>query len=149
MVLTRSSLIDVFFSVLNTVLINPSDGATLGIELMTTSTFKGGIFAAYGFTGTLPKLALERLQGKPMWIFHSADDVIFPVNCSDRLVKALRDVNSSSSSTTTSKDIDSTSMIRYSRFAFDQEGFKGSVRGHSTGITASKNPDVYKWLLSL
>lgn len=103
---------------------------------MTTNTFQAGIFAAYGFTGKLPKLALERLQGKPMWIFHSADDVIFPVECSDRLVKALRDVNNGD-------------IIKYSRFDYDQEGFTGSVRGHSTGITASKNPDVYKWLLSL
>lgn len=40
-------------------------------------------------------------------------------------------------------------IIRYSRFDTDQEGFVGSVRGHSTGITASKNPEIYKWLISL
>ena len=51
-----------------------SDGATLGIELMTTRKFAAGIFCAYGFTGTLPPLALERLKGLPIWIFHSADD---------------------------------------------------------------------------
>lgn len=51
-----------------------SDGATLGIELMTTGKFGAGIFAAYGFTGTLPQLALERLKGTPLWIFHSKDD---------------------------------------------------------------------------
>lgn len=51
-----------------------SDGATLGVELMTTRKFQGGIFCAYGFTGTLPSLALERLKGLPMWIYHSADD---------------------------------------------------------------------------
>jgi len=51
-----------------------SDGATLGVEIMTTRKFAGGVFAAYGFTGRLPKLALERLKGLPMWIFHSADD---------------------------------------------------------------------------
>jgi len=51
-----------------------SDGATLGVEIMTTRKFAGGVFAAYGFTGKLPKLALERLKGLPMWIFHSADD---------------------------------------------------------------------------
>jgi hypothetical protein len=54
-----------------------SDGATLGIELMTTGKFAAGVFAAYGFTGTLPQLALERLKGLPMWIFHSADDGMY------------------------------------------------------------------------
>ena len=105
---------------------------------MTTKTFAGGVFAAYGFTGKLPSLALERLKGKPMWIFHSADDVIFPVSCSDRLVNELRNVN------TKANDI-----VRYTRFDKDQEGFTGSVRGHSTGITASKDKEIYKWLLSL
>lgn len=114
-----------------------SDGATLGIELMTTRKFAAGIIAAYGFTGTLPKLALERLKHLPLWIFHSADDVIFPVRCSDNLVRSLRQVN---------EDND---CIRYSRFDKDQEGFTGSLRGHSTGITASKNPEIYKWLLSV
>lgn len=115
-----------------------SDGATLGIELMTTRKFAGGVFAAYGFTGKLPPLALERLQGLPMWIFHSADDVIFPVRCSDQLVKDLRAVNE-----------EKNDLVRYSRFDRDQEGFTGSVKGHSTGITASKNSEIYTWLLSL
>ena len=39
--------------------------------------------------------------------------------------------------------------IVYSRFDKDQEGFEGSVKGHSTGITASKDKEIYKWLLSL
>ena len=69
-----------------------SDGATVGIELMTTGRFKGGVFAAYGFTGVLPDLALQRLKNMPIWMFHSADDVIFPVSCSDRLVASLRKV---------------------------------------------------------
>jgi len=114
-----------------------SDGATLGIELMTTGKFAGGVFAAYGFTGKLPKLALERLKGIPMWIFHSADDVIFPVACSDQLVRELRAENTASD------------IIQYSRFDNDQEGFKGSVKGHSTGITASKDKEIYNFLLSL
>eukprot|EP00551_Chaetoceros_affinis_P004028 CAMPEP_0203677990 /NCGR_PEP_ID=MMETSP0090-20130426/30281_1 /ASSEMBLY_ACC=CAM_ASM_001088 /TAXON_ID=426623 /ORGANISM="Chaetoceros affinis, Strain CCMP159" /LENGTH=436 /DNA_ID=CAMNT_0050545049 /DNA_START=175 /DNA_END=1485 /DNA_ORIENTATION=- len=118
-----------------------SDGATLGVELMTTRYFAGGIFAAYGFTGKLPSLALERLKGQPMWIFHSADDVIFPVACSDKLVDELRSVNK--------KERGGRQMIRYTRFDKDQEGFTGSVKGHSTGITASKDQEVYKWLLSL
>ena len=117
-----------------------SDGATLGVELMTTRFFAGGVFAAYGFTGKLPSLALERLKGQPMWIFHSADDVIFPVACSDRLVSELRKVNDQQ---------EQNQIVRYSRFNKDQEGFTGAVRGHSTGITASKDKEVYRWLLSL
>lgn len=110
-----------------------SDGATEVVELLTTGRFRGGIVAAYGFTGILPDRALDRLKDVPIWVFHSADDVIFPVDCSDRLVTALRKSNSD-------KDI-----VRYSRFDRDQEGF---VRGHSTGITASKSSQVYEWMLS-
>lgn len=114
-----------------------SDGATLGIELMTTRKFAAGVIAAYGFTGTLPALALERLKNLPLWIFHCANDVIFPVRCSDNLVRSLRQVN------------ENNDIIRYSRFDKDQEGFTGPVQGHSTGITASKNPETYKWLLNV
>jgi len=116
-----------------------SDGATLSIELLTTGRFRGGIVAAYGFTGTLPQLALDRLKGKPIWVFHSADDAIFPVRCSDRLVESLRKVNSES---------EATKLIRYTRFDKDQEGFTGRVRGHSTGITASRRTDIYDWMMS-
>eukprot|EP00554_Chaetoceros_debilis_P005795 CAMPEP_0194075458 /NCGR_PEP_ID=MMETSP0149-20130528/2459_1 /TAXON_ID=122233 /ORGANISM="Chaetoceros debilis, Strain MM31A-1" /LENGTH=477 /DNA_ID=CAMNT_0038755943 /DNA_START=225 /DNA_END=1654 /DNA_ORIENTATION=- len=117
-----------------------SDGATLGIELMTTRKFAAGIFAAYGFTGKLPKLALERMQDLPMWIFHSQDDVIFPVKCSDQLVKDLRAINSNSNANASvnAADKGGDSIVRYSRFQQDQEGFTGSVKGHSTGITASR-----------
>lgn len=115
-----------------------SDGATEAVELLTTGQFRGGIVAAYGFTGTLPSRATDRLKDVPIWVFHSRDDVIFPVACSDRLVATLRENNSNDKDT-----------VRYSRFDKDQEGFTGAVRGHSTGITASRSPQVYEWLLSL
>jgi len=118
-----------------------SDGATCGVELMTTRKFAAGIIAAYGFTGILPTRALERLESIPMWVFHSADDVIFPVSCSDRLVASLKSVNE--------KNDAGGDIIKYSRFDKDQEGFTGRVRGHSTGITASKMPEIYKWLLTV
>jgi predicted peptidase len=114
-----------------------SDGATVGIELMTTRRFAGGVFAAYGFTGELPPLALARLKDAPIWMFHSADDVIFPVSCSDRLVAALRRASSRDD------------VVRYTRYDRDQEGFTGAVQGHSTGITASRQPAIYEWLLSI
>ena len=135
---------------------------------MTTNLFAGGIFAAYGFTGTLPPLALERLTNKPMWIFHSQDDVIFPVKCSDRLVHDLRLANTNSRNSGSNSSSNGggndggnngihgeqqqqqdEEMIRYTRFDKDPEGFTGSVRGHSTGITASRDENVYKWLLDL
>ncbi|CAE7285488.1 unnamed protein product [Symbiodinium sp. CCMP2456] len=106
-----------------------SDGATEVMELASTRRFAGCVVAAYGFTGELPRLALERLKDIPVWVFHSADDVIFPVSCSDKLVKRLKETNS--------RDV-----VRYTRYDKDQEGFTGSVRGHSTGITdeAAKLP---------
>eukprot|EP00439_Symbiodinium_sp_Y106_P042997 s153_g5.t1 len=113
-----------------------SDGATEVMELASTRRFAGCVVAAYGFTGELPRLALERLKDIPVWVFHSADDVIFPVSCSDKLVKRLKETNS--------RDV-----VRYTRYDTDQEGFTGSVRGHSTGITASRQPDLYRWLLQL
>ncbi|CAB9497868.1 phospholipase Carboxylesterase [Seminavis robusta] len=113
-----------------------SDGATVAVELATTRRFKACIICAYGFSGVLPKLALERLKDVPMWIFHSADDVIFPVAYSDQLVTSLRSVTTSS-------------LVLYTRYDTDQEGFTGRVRGHSVGITASKLADIYTWMLSI
>lgn len=113
-----------------------SDGATVAVELATTRRFRACVIAAYGFTGTLPALALQRLDHVPIWVFHSADDVIFPVSASDRLIESLRSVNNDPN------------MVKYTRYDKDQEGFTGSVRGHSTGISASKLPDIYNWMLS-
>ena len=114
-----------------------SDGATLGIELMTTRRFAAAIICSYGFTGKLPKLALQRLTNIPMWVFHSQDDIIFPVQCSDALVESLQQVNTN------------TNIIRYSRFITDPEDIGGAIQGHTTGLTASKAPQVYQWLLAL
>jgi len=113
-----------------------SDGATVGVELMTTRRFAGSVIAAYGLTGSLPDRAVELLRGIPMWVFHSADDVIFPVKCSDGLVGALRGAAGDG-------------VVRYTRFDKDQEGFTGKIRGHSTGITASKMSAVYEWMFSI
>jgi predicted esterase len=139
-----------------------SDGATLSVELLTTRRFQAGIICSYGFTGTLPDLALQRLRGIPMWVFHSKDDRIFSVLYSDKLVQALRQVNlhhhhhdnrpppNDDHDADEAKDEEKSSkIIRYSRFETDPENFLGAVRGHTTGITASKDPHVYQWLLSL
>lgn len=114
-----------------------SDGATVAVELLTTKRFSAGIICSYGFTGTLPEAAVDRLANIPMWVFHSKDDVIFDVSNSDKLVKRLREKSESSDT------------IRYSRFDNDPENFPDRVRGHTMGITASKSPAVYQWIASL
>jgi predicted peptidase len=121
-----------------------SDGATVGVELLTTRRFAGGVICSYGFTGELPDLALQRLTNVPLWVFHSADDVIFPVECSDRLVRRLRQANNKNGS-------DGSSLVRYSRFDQDPEGgvMGSAVLGHTMGITASKMPELYQWMLSI
>jgi hypothetical protein len=136
-----------------------SDGATLAVELLTTRRFQAGIISSYGFTGTLPDLALQRLRGIPMWVFHSKDDRIFSVDYSDKLVQALKQVNllhqhdhrppPNEEGYAKEEEDESRKIIRYSRFETDPENFSGAVRGHTTGITASKDPHVYQWLLSL
>ena len=142
-----------------------SDGATVAIELLTTRRFRGAVVAAYGFTGVLPPRAVERLAGVPLWVFHSADDVIFDVANADCRVAAtrsrcLRDALSlgAAERERARRQADrlvaalrkaSDADVRFSRFAEDQEGFTGAVRGHSTGITASKRADVWEWLLTL
>ena len=122
------------------VLFGFSDGATVAVELLTTSRFAGGVICSYGYNGpALPSRALERLANKPMWVFHSADDVIFDVQNSDRLVEQLRKEKSGSRP----------DIIKYSRYERDPENLPPRVRGHSMGITASKQAEVYDWMLQL
>jgi predicted peptidase len=120
-----------------------SDGATVAVELLTTRRFAGGVICSYGFTGTLPPRAVERLANNlPLWVFHSADDVIFQVQNSDRLVQQLRAAVSSSTHV-------ATDMIQYNRYDHDPEQLPPRVRGHSMGITASKMPQLYDWMYQL
>jgi predicted peptidase len=113
-----------------------SDGATVAVELMTTRRFAGAVICSYGYSGgALPQQAMERLSGLPMWVFHAADDVIFDIRTtSDRLVEQLQTV--------------SPDKIRYTRYEHDPEHLPARVRGHSMGITASKLPEVYTWMLN-
>ena len=66
-----------------------SEGSTLAVELATTRRFNAVVCASYGFTGILPEMALQRLQGLPIWVFHSEGDDIYDIKCSDRLVESL------------------------------------------------------------
>lgn len=125
-----------------------SDGAMEAVELLTTkqrfgpdeevrSKFAGGIVCSYGFTGTLPAAAAARLADIPVWVHHSADDAIFDVANSDRLVATLRRVGTKKS------------LVRYTRYDTDPENVTGSARGHTCGITASKDSAVCEWLLGV
>ncbi len=72
--------------------------------------------------------------------------VVFPVSCSDNLVRSLKDVNHNN----VHDDIGS-EIIRYTRYEKDQEGYANTsspLRGHSVGITASKQSKIYEWLLT-
>ena len=133
-----------------------SDGATVAIELLTTRRFVGGVICSYGYSGqNLPSRAIQLLNGIPIWVFHSADDVIFDITkTSDRLVQQLRQQSRSQQQ----EDQDapsllsnSSSLIRYSRYDKDPENLPDKrVRGHvSMGITASKLPEVYEWMLQI
>lgn len=113
-----------------------SEGANVAVELATTRQFRAVVIAAYGFSGVLPTRALSLLQNIPLWVFHSADDVIYNVEFSDKLVQSLRSVANDKH------------LVRYTRYESDPEGFTGAVQGHSTGITASKYPELYAWMLS-
>jgi dienelactone hydrolase len=64
-----------------------SDGTTVAVELLTTRRFVGAVICSYGYCGqTLPSKAIKRLRHLPaVWVFHSADDVIFDVLLTDSL----------------------------------------------------------------
>ncbi|KAG7356581.1 phospholipase/carboxylesterase [Nitzschia inconspicua] len=116
-----------------------SDGATVAVELLTTRRFAAGVICSYGYSGkTLPAAALDRLSNLPIWVFHSQDDVIFDVQNSDRLVHQLETVNEKQGRS---------DMVRYSKYTKDPENLPPRVRGHSMGITASKMPELYDWML--
>jgi predicted peptidase len=124
-----------------------SDGATVAIELLTSRRFAAGVICSYGYSGqALPKRALERLSNIPIWIFHSKDDVIFNVqSTSDRLYEQLH-LQSSESPPPPSTHKE---LIQYSRYDKDPENLPNRVRGHSMGITASRLPQVYEWMLQV
>jgi len=112
-----------------------SDGASVGVQLACSGKFRAGVFAAVGGVGDVGEIT-PKLRGIPTWFFHSVDDGILPVEGTDSLVASLVKTNGPVG-------------IRYTRYEQDQEGFTGFLKGHSVGITASKQPEIYRWLLSL
>lgn len=123
------------FDVKRTFIFGYSDGATVGVQLAASGRFAGGVFAATGGVGSVA-LDFLKLKNIPLWFFHCADDGILPVRGTDQLVELLRKVSTPG-------------RVRYTRYDEDQEGYTGFLKGHSVGITASKQPEIYKWFLSL
>lgn len=120
-----------------------SEGATLAVELATTRQFQGVVTASYGFTGPLPKMAIERLQGIPIWAYHSKGDDIYDVKCSDRLVESLLSYEGG-------LDVFAVDNIKYTKLIPSKtekiEPGKEHVRA---ALVASRSSEVFSWLLSL
>lgn len=83
--------------------------------------------------------AVDRLLGIPLWVFHCADDAIFPVACSDKLVRTMRAANGSgaigrgagggAAAAAAEGDAEGDgSCVRYSRFDRDQVRWKNTKR---------------------
>ena len=119
-----------------------SEGATLAIELATTRQFLGVITASYGFTGSLPRLAIERLQGVPIWAFHSKGDDIYDIQCSGRLIGSLLEYEGG-------LDVFSVGdIVKYTKLVPLASNEKGREHVRAS-LVASKDAEVYSWLLSL
>jgi len=119
-----------------------SEGATLAVELATTRQFHALILASYGFTGTLPRLAIERLNGVSMWVFHSEGDEIYDIDCSKRLVESLLPSNG--------MDVfDRKDRIKFTKLQ-PMEGTTEQGRGLEhvkSALVASRSEEVFSWLL--
>lgn len=125
-----------------------SEGSTLAVELATTRNFLGVVLCSYGFTGILPKMAIERLQGIPIWVFHSKDDDVYDIQCSNQLVESLLTYEGA-------VDVFGTGdIIKYTKLLPQQQN-NNSGKGNNgyehvrAALVASKNKEVYEWLLSL
>lgn len=119
-----------------------SEGATLAVELATTRLFCGVVLASYGFTGTLPKLAVERLQGIPIWAFHSIGDDVYDIQCSQRLVESLIMYQGGT-------DVfDVGDVVKFTKLKPMESKNDDVGREHvRAALVASRSDKVYKWLL--
>jgi len=126
-----------------------SEGSTLAVELATTRQFNGVVVCAYGFTGILPRMAIQKLQGIPIWVFHSKGDDIYDIQCSNALVNSLI-----SSYEDGALDVFSVgNVVKYTKLIPQQKNDGSTIaatgREHvRAALVASKNGDVYSWLLS-
>ena len=124
-----------------------SEGSSLAIELGTTRQFNGVLLCSYGFTGILPKMAIERLQGIPIWVFHSTADDVYDIKCSNQLVESLLAYEGALDVFGTGDTLKLTKLL-------PQQSKNGGGNGDGyehvrSALVASKNKEVFTWLLSL
>jgi len=126
-----------------------SEGSTLAVELATTRQFNGVVLASYGFTGILPKMAVERLQGIPIWAFHSKGDRIYDIQCSNQLIESLIPYQGG-------LDVfDVGNIVKYTQLIPPQSNGGDDTKPDSgrehvrAALVASKSGDVFTWLQSL
>ena len=93
-------------------------------------------------------MAIERLQGIPIWVFHSKDDDVYDIQCSNQLVESLLTYEGA-------VDVFGTGdIIKYTKLLPQQQN-NNSGKGNNgyehvrAALVASKNKEVYEWLLSL
>ena len=125
-----------------------SEGSTLAVELATTRNFLGVVLCSYGFTGILPKMAIERLQGIPIWVFHSEGDDVYDIQCSNQLVESLLTYEGAVDVFRTGDIIKYTKLLPQQQ----QQNSLGKGNGYEhvrAALVASKSKEVYEWLLSL
>lgn len=126
-----------------------SEGSTLAVELATTRQFNCLVLCSYGFTGILPQKAIERLQGIPIWIFHSTNDDVYDIKCSNQLVESLLTFEGQSSLDAFSAG----DIIKITKLLPNDNRInnaKGEGYEHvRSALVASKSSEVYSWLLSL
>jgi predicted esterase len=123
-----------------------SEGATLAVELATTRLFNAIILASYGFTGTLPKLAIERLQGVPTWVFHSIGDDVYDIQCSKRLVESLM-IFQGGTDVFDVGDLIKFTKLRPMGGNADDGGVDRGREHVRSALVASRSEEVYLWLL--
>ena len=122
-----------------------SEGATLAVELATTRLFNALVLASYGFTGTLPKLALERLNGIPVWVFHSIGDDVYDIECSKRLVDSLITYQGGTDVFDVGDAVKFTKLKPMEKIEGDASN-KGREHVRSA-LIASRSDEVFAWLL--
>ncbi len=121
-----------------------SEGSTLAVELATTRQFNGIVLASYGFSGKFPPLALERLYGIPIWVFHSKGDDVYDIRYSNQFVDSLVSYHGGN-------DIfDMRNTVKYTKLIPEKNGVGETGLEHArSAVVASKSSEVYDWLLSL
>ena len=123
-----------------------SEGATLAVELATTHLFNAVVLASYGFTGILPKLALERLRGVPMWVFHSTEDDVYSIECSKRLIENL--ITNYQGDTDVFDVREIVKFTKLKPLERTNDGSSDLGREHiRSALIASRSSEVFEWLL--